>query len=97
MEIAKIGFVTGGSRGLGRDMALSLARKGSDVIITYFSQKDEADQVVAQITAMGRKALALRLDVGEICKLACKPTGEGSALISSSTMPAWVQLYHLRR
>jgi NAD(P)-dependent dehydrogenase (short-subunit alcohol dehydrogenase family) len=69
MEIAKIGFVTGGSRGLGRDMALSLARKGSDVIITYFSQKDEADQVVAQITAMGRKALALRLDVGDIAAL----------------------------
>ncbi len=66
METPKIGLVTGGSRGLGKDMALSLARKGSDVIITYFSQQDEADKVVAEIQAMGRKALALRLDVGDI-------------------------------
>jgi NAD(P)-dependent dehydrogenase (short-subunit alcohol dehydrogenase family) len=69
METPKIGLVTGGSRGLGKDMALSLARKGSDVIITYFSQKEEADHVVAQITAMGRKAMALRLDVGDIAAL----------------------------
>jgi NAD(P)-dependent dehydrogenase (short-subunit alcohol dehydrogenase family) len=66
METTKIGLVTGGSRGLGKDMALSLARKGSDVILTYFSQQAEADAVVAEIVGMGRKAVALRLDVGDI-------------------------------
>jgi NAD(P)-dependent dehydrogenase (short-subunit alcohol dehydrogenase family) len=66
METTKIGLVTGGSRGLGKDMALSLARKGSDVVLTYFSKADEAAQVVAEIQAMGRKAVALRLDVGDL-------------------------------
>ncbi|MFZ6679347.1 SDR family NAD(P)-dependent oxidoreductase [Undibacterium sp. Tian12W] len=63
-ETNKIAIVTGASRGLGRNTALSIARKGGDVIITYHSRSDEAQAVVAEITAMGRKALALQLDVG---------------------------------
>lgn len=58
-----IALVTGGSRGLGRDMALQLAKKQNDVIITYNSNKAEADKVVAAIKALGRKAAALQLDV----------------------------------
>ena len=42
MNNAKIALVTGGSRGLGKDMALSLARKGMDVVLTYRSKKEEA-------------------------------------------------------
>lgn len=63
---SKIGLITGGSRGLGRDMARAMARKGFDVVITYFSQREEAEKVVAEIQGMGRKAAALRLDVGDI-------------------------------
>lgn len=59
----KIAIVTGASRGLGRDMALSLAAKGSDLIVTYNSKVDEAQQVVALIEKAGRKAVALQLDV----------------------------------
>jgi NAD(P)-dependent dehydrogenase (short-subunit alcohol dehydrogenase family) len=59
----KIALVTGGSRGLGKNTALALARKGSDVIITYYSKKAEADAVVAEIEKLGQKALALQLDV----------------------------------
>ena len=59
----KIALVTGGSRGLGKDMALQLATKGFDVVITYHSKKDEADRVVAGLKARGRKAHALQLDV----------------------------------
>jgi NAD(P)-dependent dehydrogenase (short-subunit alcohol dehydrogenase family) len=62
----KIALVTGGSRGLGRDMALSLAGKGSDVILTYNSKKAEADDVVAAIEGSGRKAAALPLDVASV-------------------------------
>src|ERR1700744_958022 len=60
-----IALVTGGSRGLGRDMALALARKGLDVILTYHRQKDEALAVVAEIGKLGRKAVALSLDVSD--------------------------------
>jgi NAD(P)-dependent dehydrogenase (short-subunit alcohol dehydrogenase family) len=58
----KIALVTGGSRGPGREMALRLAEKGSDVIITYHSQKEMADEVVNEITGRGRKAVALQFD-----------------------------------
>ena len=59
----KISLITGASRGLGRNTALSIARKGGDVIITYQSRAEEAQAVVAEINAMGRKALALQLDM----------------------------------
>jgi len=62
----KIALVTGGSRGLGRDMALSLAKKGIDVILTYNSKKDEAQAVVAEIESIGTKAAALQLNTGTI-------------------------------
>jgi NAD(P)-dependent dehydrogenase (short-subunit alcohol dehydrogenase family) len=59
----KIGLVTGGSRGLGKSTALAMAAQGMDVILTYHSQKDSAEAVVGEIVAMGRKAVALKLDV----------------------------------
>ncbi|WP_411681070.1 SDR family NAD(P)-dependent oxidoreductase [Clostridium thailandense] len=45
----KIALVTGGSRGIGRNSAISLSKKGIDVIITYNNQKDKADEVVASL------------------------------------------------
>lgn len=57
-------LITGGSRGLGRSAALHLADRGHDVIVTYRTQKDDADAVVAEIQAKGRKAVALPLDIG---------------------------------
>lgn len=61
-----IAVITGGSRGLGRSMALHLAEKGTDVIFTYRSQRAAADAVVREIEAKGRKAIALVLDVSDI-------------------------------
>ena len=65
MSTNKIALVTGGSRGLGKDMALSLAKKGINVILTYNSKKDEAEAVVAEIEKTGQKAAALQLSAGE--------------------------------
>ena len=61
----KINIITGGSRGLGRSMALHLADKGQDSIITFHSKKAEAEAVVKEIVAKGRKAVALQLDVSK--------------------------------
>lgn len=61
----KINIITGGSRGLGRSMALNLADKGQDSIITYHSRKADAETVVRAIAGKGRKALALQLDVSK--------------------------------
>lgn len=66
MTTNKIALVTGGSRGLGKDMALNLAKKGIDVILTYHSKKEEALAVVADVEKAGQKAAALQLDAGDI-------------------------------
>ena len=63
--MSKIAIITGGSRGLGRSMALSLARRGVDSIITYRHAAGEAAAVVAAIEQSGAKALALQLDVAD--------------------------------
>ncbi len=60
-----IAIITGGSRGLGRSMALHLAARGTDVIFTYRAAEAEAAAVREQIVAQGRKAAALRLEVGD--------------------------------
>lgn len=65
----KIALVTGGSRGLGKNMAQCLARHGNDVIVTYLSREKEALAVVTEIKKLGRKAEALPLDVGNIAGL----------------------------
>ncbi len=59
---SKIALITGGSRGLGRNMAIAIAKKGLDVVITYNANKEAADEVVNEIRSLGRKALALQLD-----------------------------------
>jgi len=59
-----IAIVTGSSRGLGRNTAIHLAKSGTDVIVTYNSNRAEADSAVAEIEALGRRAVALQLDAG---------------------------------
>lgn len=61
----KIALITGGSRGLGKSMALHLAQKGHDVIITYQHSKIEAQSVVDEIVQGGQKAALLQLDISK--------------------------------
>jgi NAD(P)-dependent dehydrogenase (short-subunit alcohol dehydrogenase family) len=65
----KIALVTGGSRGLGKDMALTLASRGLDVIITYNSNSEEANEVVKSIKKMKRKAIAVKLNLLKVKSL----------------------------
>lgn len=60
---SKIVLITGGSRGLGKNMALHLAKQGRDIIITYHSRQHDAEAVVASVKAIGQNAVALKLDV----------------------------------
>ena len=61
----KVAIITGGSRGLGKAIAMNIAEKGRDVILTYNNKQKEAEEVVALIEKLGRKAVALRLDVSD--------------------------------
>jgi 3-oxoacyl-[acyl-carrier protein] reductase len=62
----KTAVVTGGSRGIGRAIALRLASQGADVCISYRGNTAAADATVAEMTAMGRRALAVQADVSEM-------------------------------
>ncbi|MDG9671656.1 SDR family oxidoreductase [Hahella sp. CR1] len=62
---SNIALVTGGNRGLGKNTVLHLAQKGVDIILTYHSNRAEAEDVVSEVRQMGRKAVALQLDVAE--------------------------------
>jgi NAD(P)-dependent dehydrogenase (short-subunit alcohol dehydrogenase family) len=64
-DIQKIVLVTGGSRGLWKDSALSLAKKWFDVIITYHTKKEEAEWVVSEIELLGQRASLLHLDLSD--------------------------------
>lgn len=68
-EKTPIALITGGSRGIGKSTALTLAARGIDVIITYVSNEKEANEVVRAVREQGRKAVALRLDLGAIDQL----------------------------
>lgn len=66
----RIALVTGGSRGLGRDIAINLAKKGIHVVLTYKSNEQAANEVVAEIENSGQSALALQMDVSDHGKYA---------------------------
>lgn len=63
---SKIALVTGGSRGLGRDIALNLAKKGIDVVLTYNSSPQNAEEVAKEIRNIGQKAYPFQLDARDI-------------------------------
>jgi NAD(P)-dependent dehydrogenase (short-subunit alcohol dehydrogenase family) len=62
----KIALVTGGSRGLGRNIALTLAKNGADVVLTYRREEAEGRAVLAEIEQLGRKGALLQIDVADI-------------------------------
>jgi 3-oxoacyl-[acyl-carrier protein] reductase len=65
----KVALVTGGSRGIGRAAALSLAGAGADVAVNYHSREAEAQEVRTQIEALGRRAVTIKADVSQAAEV----------------------------
>ncbi|HBW1719598.1 TPA: SDR family oxidoreductase [Klebsiella pneumoniae] len=80
--MTKIALITGANRGLGRQTALDIARQGGDVIVTYRGSLEQAEAVVADIRALGRKAIALPLDMAQTASFPAFADSLGSALAS---------------
>jgi NAD(P)-dependent dehydrogenase (short-subunit alcohol dehydrogenase family) len=85
MSDTKVAIVTGGSRGLGRNTVLSLARRGVHSIFTYHSNRAEGDKVVAAVIEAGAKAAALPLDTGDVRSFDTFVQGVRSTLASFGT------------
>lgn len=66
----KIVLVTGSGRGIGREMALRFAREGAHVVINFFRNREPAEETAAEVRALGRQALVVRANVGELDELA---------------------------
>jgi pteridine reductase len=88
----KVALVTGAAKRIGRGVALRLASEGADVIVNYRASKNEAEEVVAQISAMGRRAVAIRADVAKradvlaLCAAIEKEFGRLDILVNNAGM-----------
>jgi len=80
----KIALITGASRGLGKNAALALAKAGVDLVLTYHSKADEAAAVVAEVQALGRKAVAIQLDTSNVSSFA-----DFSAQLATNLQQIW--------
>jgi NAD(P)-dependent dehydrogenase (short-subunit alcohol dehydrogenase family) len=79
----KIAIITGGSRGLGRNTAVHLARRGVDILFTYRASEKEAESLIREVEAMGRKAASFALDTGDV------RTFDGFVAGVRKTLQAW--------
>lgn len=66
MNAERIAIVTGGSRGLGKDTVLALAKQGINIVFTYKSNAEKAKEVIEQVKQLGQKAIAFPLDTSTI-------------------------------
>lgn len=68
--VDKIVLVTGSGRGIGREMALRFAREGAHVVVNFFRNREPAEETATDVRALGREALVVRANVGELEELA---------------------------
>jgi len=79
-DTTKIAIVTGGSRGLGRNTVINLAKRGVSSVFTWHANQAEADKVVSEVEALGSRAVALQLDTGSVASFDAFVTSVREAL-----------------
>jgi len=97
----KTALVTGASKGIGRSIAIGLAREGADVIVNYNSDKDGALETAEEITKLGRKALVVKADIGKVAEITgmFKETrekfGRLDILVNNAGITGWTNLFEI--
>ncbi|HEX3998918.1 MAG TPA: SDR family oxidoreductase [Pirellulales bacterium] len=97
----KVALVTGASKGIGRAVALRLARDGAAVVVNYFASAEPARQVVAEIEAGGGRAVAVRADVGRVEEIAAlfdatfSEFGRLDILVNNAALPLYKPLVEI--
>ena len=84
-DTTKIAIVTGGSRGLGRNTVINLAKRGVSSVFTWHANKAEADKVVSEVEALGSRAIALPLDTGSVASFDAFVTSVRESLAALGT------------
>jgi NAD(P)-dependent dehydrogenase (short-subunit alcohol dehydrogenase family) len=97
----KVALVTGASTGIGREIARELARRGADLVINHFNDPEGAESAAAEIRELGRRAIALRADVGiaaeveAMCTSAVRELGGIDLLVNNAGVQTWSPLLDL--
>src|SRR5277367_6171333 len=95
---SKSAIVTGASKGIGKSIAIELARRGADVSLNYFSDASGAEATVREIQALGRGAVAIQADVGNssdakrLFDEAIARFGRVDILINNAGAQVWKQM-----
>jgi enoyl-[acyl-carrier protein] reductase III len=67
--LGRVALITGSSRGIGRAIALELAARGADIVVNYLRKRAAAEEAVAAIQAQGRRAMAVKANVGDAAQI----------------------------
>src|SRR5664279_2358457 len=98
----QVALVTGASKGVGKGIALELARAGCDVVVNYRSDRDGADTTVAEIVSLGRRAISIRAhvgrseDVGPMFREVAEVFGKLDILVNNAGIQTWSSLVDLQ-
>jgi len=97
----KVVLITGASKGIGRALALGMAKEGADLILNYHSDRKGADAVAGQIRALGRRALVVKADIGKVAQVrrmfqrARKAFSRLDVLVNNAGITGWTSLFEV--
>ncbi|MDO8685643.1 MAG: 3-oxoacyl-ACP reductase family protein [Clostridiales bacterium] len=95
----KIVLVTGSSKGIGRSIALGMAREGADVAVNYNTDREGAVDVMEEIKKIGRKSIVIKADVGKVAEInemfkkIREEFGKLDVLVNNAGIPGWTKLF----
>src|SRR5437667_7610308 len=97
----KVVLVTGASKGIGRALALGMAREGADLIVNYHSDRNAATEVARQVSSLGQKAILAQGDISSLAQIERmfqkirRDFGRLDVLINNAGVTGWTSLFEV--